>query len=292
MNMKAPPTLKKMENWLMEIIRHPNIIALAVDSDEVVPHRPEGVKSVDDAIHRSKYLSAEERLGVYANMYFWRLIDILAGHFEVLQETLGHDLFFNLSRAYLIAHPSGRPTLYELGAKFVEFTAVQEDIELENREFCVELARLEDAIDQIFHAQQSTTLDVEELVKIPAESWGEARFECVKALQLHAFDYPVNRYWQVFQNTEEGDKPEIPEKESSWVAVVRRDYVVWRYNLNEAKYTLLKALQSGKTLNEALFECANLPDLDLVELTQSLTAWFQEWTADGFFSKIRVDDAA
>ncbi|MDF1665954.1 MAG: DNA-binding domain-containing protein [Planctomycetota bacterium] len=292
MNMKAPPTLKKMENWLLEIIRHPNIIALAIDSDEVTPHRPDGVQSVDDAIGRSKYLTAEQRLGVYANMYFWRLIDILADHFEVIQGTMGHDMFFNVARSYLIAHPSSRPTLYDLGSKFVTYLESQDDFEIPNQEFCVELARLEDTIEQIFHADQSTTLVVEELVKIPTESWGNACFECVAALQLHAFEYPVNRYWQSYQNTEEDEKPEVPGKGSSWVAVVRRDYVVWRYNLDEAQYTLLKAFQSGKSLNDAIFECANLPGIDLGELTQSLTAWFQEWTADGFFSTIRVDEDA
>lgn len=292
MNMKAPPTLKKMENWLLEIIRHPNIIALAVDSDEVIPHTPEGVQSIEDAIERSKYCTAEQRLGVYANMYFWRLIEVLADHFEVLQGTMGEDLFFNVARSYLITNPSSRPTLYDLGEKFVVHLENQDEFDIPSREFCVELAKLEDAIERIFHAHQSKALDVEELVKIPADSWGNARFECVSALQLHAFEHPVNRYWQSFQNTEEDDKPEVPGKESSWVAVVRRDFVVWRYDVDEAQFTLLKAFQSGKTLNDAIFECANLPGIDLGELTQSLTSWFQEWTADGFFSAIQVDDEA
>jgi hypothetical protein len=279
-------TLDRMEKWLLEIIRHPHAIPVALNDPQCQEYQPAGFEKLEDVIEPSKYLSAEDRLGIYADMYFWRLIDILAETYEVLSKSIGEDLFFRLAKIYLIQHPSRSYTLCELGAQLEDFVRTYDEEALPSRDFLAELARLEWAISEVFSAKRSQALDVEQLVKIPNEEWSEAHFDVVEAFQLHSFEYPTNIYWQQFQNNEE--KPEIPARRPTWVAVVRRDYMVWRYDINQEQYTLLKAFSEGKTLNESLMACASLPNVNFGTLTKSLTAWFQEWTADGFFARIRT----
>jgi hypothetical protein len=283
-------TLDQMEKWLLELIRHPHDVETAIEDQQCKQYQPEAVNSIGDAILPSKYLSSEERLGIYANMYFWRLIDVLGDTFEVVRKSIGDDRFHDLAKAYLQVHPSKKYTLGELGLHFEAFIADYDEEELPERDFLKEMARLEWSINTVFSAARSEHLDVDQLVKIPNDAWATARFETVKAFDLHAFRYSTNLYWQQFHNEEEPAFP--PEKQASHVVVVRRDYVVWRYDIRLEQYTLLKAFNDGKSLNEALIACAELPGIDFADLTSSLTAWFQEWTADGFFSQILIEDSS
>ena len=49
---------------------------------------------------------------------------------------------------------------------------------------------------------------------------------------------------------------------------------------------------SNRPLAEAIEICAGLPDIDLEDLVGSLTAWFKDWTADGLFASVEVDEEA
>ena len=46
-------------------------------------------------------LDPVQRLDIYANMYFWRLLDILRGDFSAVVAAVGEDAFHNLVTDYL-----------------------------------------------------------------------------------------------------------------------------------------------------------------------------------------------
>ncbi|MBK8598146.1 MAG: putative DNA-binding domain-containing protein [Holophagales bacterium] len=56
-------------------------------------------------------MPAEERLDAYANMYFFRLRDVLAEDFERTAAALGEARWHNLVTDYLLAHPPTRWSL-------------------------------------------------------------------------------------------------------------------------------------------------------------------------------------
>src|SRR5450631_2447280 len=82
---------------------------------------PEGV---DDGLRRLDMKSDElarvvagddrldpvQRLDIYANMYFWRLLEILRGDYSALVASVGDDAFHNLVTDYLLACPSAHPS--------------------------------------------------------------------------------------------------------------------------------------------------------------------------------------
>ncbi len=70
---------------------------------------------LDGWLRDDERLSAIERLDVYANMYFFRLLDCLAEDFPAIHAVVGHERFHALVRDYLTIHPSEHPSVRMLG---------------------------------------------------------------------------------------------------------------------------------------------------------------------------------
>ena len=74
------------------------------------------------------------------------------------------------------------------------------------------------------------------------------------------------------------------------MAVTRRDYIVRRHELTEPQFALLTALAAGDTIGAAIEQAASVPNVDLELLAGVLGQWFQDWTANGFFRAVTVEE--
>jgi len=93
-----------------------------------------------------------------------------------------------------------------------------------------------------------------------------------KALQLFAFDYPVNAYFRAVKDEASPKKPR--KKKISFLAVFRHEDVVWRMDLEAMEYQLLSALFSGQAIGEAL---ANVDE----SAANKLSEYFSRWMRNG-----------
>ena len=59
---------------------------------------------VEPVIDRSRRLSAMDRIAIYANAYYTRLLECLADTFPAVRVTVGDDAFGGLAFGYLQAH--------------------------------------------------------------------------------------------------------------------------------------------------------------------------------------------
>src|SRR4029078_6340891 len=81
--------------------------------------------------------------------------------------------------------------------------------------FLAELARLERAVEEVFHAPQAAPVALERLQSIPPDHWTDAVFVTIPALRLFEFGFPVNGYLQaVIDQT----APSIPARMPTWIA--------------------------------------------------------------------------
>ena len=62
-----------------------------------------------------------ERLEIYANAYFYRILDCLKEDFPATLATLGADNFHNLVTGYLIEYPPTEPSISYAGRHLAEF---------------------------------------------------------------------------------------------------------------------------------------------------------------------------
>lgn len=278
------PELERLQRWMFDVISHPEGVvvgAQAADAPERCLTRP---GQLEDVVKRSKALTAEERVTIYANMYIWRLVDVLLEDFPLVQYLLGEDLFYDTCVAYLTAHPSTHYSLSHLGNHFSEFL-LQEARDIPHREFVHELAVLEDAVSTVFDEPQAEQLTLEALAAISEDRWADARFHVIPAFQLYQFRYPVNDFVRARREDRHMD---VPGPRDSWLAIFRKDYTVWRLPLSHERYLLLSALVDGEPLGVALERCIEGSDIEPEKLLGSMRTWFQDWTGEGLFARVEL----
>ncbi len=290
--MSQPPrNLEDIQQWLQAVITHPDGIAAGVESFDAQQQIDVSAADLESVIPRSQARTSIERLAVYGNAYFARLVECMRELFPALVHALGEELFDGFSLEYLQKYPSRSYTLEHLADHFIQFLQETRPDEAEASwpDFIIDLARFEWTIDDIFNGpgvEQERLLTVEQLQAIPPQRWPDARLVPVVCLRLLAFKYPVNDYYTEFR---QGNEPALPEPAESFVALSRRDYIVRRYELTRPQFQLLTALVAGNSVGDAIGLCAEASD-DLDSLAADLQDWFRLWAADGFFQRVELPE--
>ncbi|QDU96497.1 HvfC/BufC N-terminal domain-containing protein [Lignipirellula cremea] len=296
---KQPPRdLGVVQRWMQAVITHPDGVAQGLTSEAALAEIAVAPIDIEQVVMRSHSLTSVERLAVYGNAYFARLLECMRELFPALAQALSEEVFDSFSFGYLQQHPSRSYTLERLADHFVPFLeetrpSLQEPGDDPDApswpDFVIDLARLEWTIDRVFDGpgvEQETPLAVADLQAIPPEQWADACLEPVVCLHLLAFRYPVNDYYTAWRQG--GDAP-LPDPRPSYVAITRRDYVVRRYELSQPQYSLLSSLASGQSLGEATAQAAE--SFDSVEaLAESLQNWFAAWSAQRFFQRVTLGE--
>jgi hypothetical protein len=250
---------------------------------------PAASEAVDQIITRSSRLSAHDRLAIYRHAYLARLQECLRLEFPVLLLTLGDELFALFTNAYLQQHPSRSYTLNRLGETFPRYlaesrpdAAAPEHARESWPDFIVELATFERAFAEVFDGEGHegrAAANRATLSALPLEALQRAHFKTVAGFRTFSFRYPVARYFNAARHKR---KPELPQPCRSYVAMMRRDYVVRFHELTETQYALLSGLSAGRTLNEVAAE------LNDDALLADARKWLGEWAAKGLFAAIDV----
>jgi hypothetical protein len=287
--------LNTVQRWFQAVVSHPGGVGGGVEAEEAQKLMRLRRSELEKVIRRSKNLTAEERLGIYANAYYARLLECLRESFPVLCRALGRELFDEFAFDFLQKYPSTSYTLSRLGDRFADFLEETRpdkgNAEVDWPDFLIDLARLEWTIEQVFDGpgvEGESLLSAAELGRIDPEAFGEARITCVPCLRLLKFHYPVNEYYSAARRLSESqESPAPPEPGAQFLALTRRDYVVRRIVLSsEAEHALLAGLASGRTVNEALAQAAECWTGDAAELARGIRAWFTQWSGAGLFWRI------
>jgi hypothetical protein len=282
-----------VQRWFQAVVTHPDGISEGAAADEaqaLIRLRRDELEAV---VRRSERLTAAERLSIYANAYYARLLECMGACFPVLQRTLGDDLFDSFAFEYLRRNPSRSYTLDRLGERFPSFLAETRPVRGDGApadwaDFLAELATLELAISQVFDGpgvEGERLLVIEDLRSMSAERFAQATLEVVPCLRLLTFRHPVSAFFTLARSSREGELA-VPAPAEERLALTRRDFVVRRYPLDAAQYALLQALGQGHTVAEAIAVAGGASALDDEALAASLRMWFERWTADGFFRRI------
>ncbi len=279
------PELDQIERWMQALVMDPDGVRSGLRSEAADNILPCAEDNLEVIVLPSKQLNYVERLSIYGNMYFSRLIEILAEEFPTVQHLLGKELFGKVVRDYVTRHPSTHYSLTRLGSKFPTYLA-DETNDLPDREFVADVATVERAMEDAFDARRVEPIPFEDLTAIPIARWGDVRLQTTPALRLLQLDYPVNTFITAVREDRHMD---IPAAAPAFVAVYRHNYRVWRVDLDAQRFTLLAALHRGESLGSALDLCGSLPETDAAGLMDAISGWFREWTSEGLFCGAQLD---
>ena len=279
------PELDQIERWLQTLFMDADGVRSGLRSEAAGNILPCTEESLKGLVLPSKQLNSVERLSIYGNMYFSRLIEVLAEEFPTVQHLLGKEVFGKVARDFVTRHPSTHYSLTWLGSKFPAYLGDEAD-DIPDREFVADVATVERAMEDVFDARRVEPIQFEDLTAIPIERWGDVRLQTIPALRLLQLDYPVNTFITAVREDRHMD---IPAAAPAFVAVYRHNYRVWRIDLDVRRFTLLAALHQGGSLGSALDLCASLPEADPAGLMDAVSGWFREWTSEGLFYGAHLD---
>jgi hypothetical protein len=267
-----PRALAKLERWFQAGVLRPHVRKRAAAAAPAERH-----------LLPSRTLSAAERLAIYQRAYLLRLEECLQADFPAVRRIAGDARFSELARAYLERHPSRHWSLNPLGRAFERFLA-REAPRGPRIALLSELARLEWALQVVFEAPPSPTLAEGALARIAPGDWARRRLVPIGALQLFAFEHRCNA---IAGSVRRGEPLPPLGRQRTWVAVYRKDWTVWRMDLDRLQFELLSALCRGRTLSQALAAAARGHRGSQAELAQRVQAACASFVSEGFFSAVR-----
>src|ERR1700689_4013540 len=148
--------LKKLESLLYRLITAPSGVAEGLAAEPAL-----GAGGLDALVIGDERLSAEARVDIYANMYFYRLLDALKEDFPATLAVLGNDNFHNLVTGYLLEYPPTEPLLYYCGQHLAAY--LRDHPMREGAPFIAGLAAVERAVVEVFHGPDAAVLEPDSL---------------------------------------------------------------------------------------------------------------------------------
>ena len=286
--------LDQVQRWMMSVITHPDGIVSGIESDEAQQQVPVTAEDIEQVITRSRQCTSLERLQIYGNAYYARLIECLQDEFPASRNALGDETFDAFALAYLQDCPSRSYTLSKLGTEFPRFLRETRPLDIPPEstwpDFLVDLATLERTYSEAFDApgpERLTLLRSEDLLAIPSERWPDARLISVECLRLLELRFPVHEYATAVRKSAQAS---IPEPGTTYLAVSREDYVVRRWPLTRTAFQLLGLLRQGQPIGAAIEQCLDSEDADEAELVNNIRTWFQTWATMGLFREIQIHE--
>jgi hypothetical protein len=282
MNPRQATGLRTLQEWMQAVVTHPEGVERGIVSTEARRLIPGAATDVATVALPSKSLDEVQRLGIYAHMYWARLIEILTDEYPTTRRVLGEDAFTRAARRFLHLHPSTQRTLSLLSAGFPSFL-VRHLPAGPRKALAVDLARIERAMEDVFDAPQAEPLSAGAIAAIDGECWARTGLALVPATRLLRLTTPANDYMNAIRA---GRKPRLPRPRASWVIVYRRDYRVFRHSLTREQYRLLEALAAGRPLTAAVSTALAGRRGQAARLAPRVGEWFHEWSAAGLFASL------
>lgn len=226
-------------------------------------------------------LTGVDRLAVYNQQYWFRLLTVMQEEYPLLERLLGVREFNRLATCFLTAHPSTKPYLRHLSDPFVKFLQ-SEDAGAFGSMLNVQAARLESLFIQAFDAAQlpllsfSSTRDAAELVTRPLKFQPHVGFcRC---------DWDLVEQRRTVLRDPSIDRVEPNQGVSYW-AVYRGPRGNTTHRLHFAEWLLVEMLFLGTPIAEACeLTATQLSDTQHDELIAQIQNWFASWAEMGWFA--------
>jgi hypothetical protein len=196
---------------------------------------------------RAGALAPAERLAIYRrNLHAnWRAA--LADTYPVVARLVGDAFFTEAARRYALAHPSTSGDLHRFGAAFADFAGAYPHAR--DLPYLRDVARLEWAWHEAFHAAEAPPIDLAALARVPQDRHGDIRFTLHPATRLVDSGHPILAIWEANQDGRDG----TPERfEGADTVIVHRPALDVQVGLLErVDWRFLRALELGDPLEAA-----------------------------------------
>lgn len=204
-----------------------------------------GASDISDAI-RAGALPAARRLEIYRHNVWANLRGALGDIYPAVKAIVG-DIFFNhAADQFIRANPSRSGDLNQFGQTWAEFLANYPHAH--ELPYLPDVARLEWAWHQSFHAAEHTPLDLARLAEVSPDQYGQLRFQLHSSVRLLSSPFAIYRVWEANQSDYTGPMNVDWSAGGDYLLVHRNGVEVAVRLLTEARYRFMTALIAGADL--------------------------------------------
>ncbi len=240
-------------------------------------------------------LTAFDRLQIYAQQYWWRLLAAFGEDFGALRGVLGARKFTRLANAYLTELGSTSWTLRNLGSRLVEFLGANPHLTHPRTGLALDVARVEWARVLAFDGPSRPVIPAEKIARTPPGRLRLGLQPFVILLELsHPVDDLVRRLRRpghsAVSNAVSGaaNRRTRPvtvrrSRQPVFLAVHRWHHSVYYKRHEPEAHALLLALRAGATIGAACDAAFTHSTLAPEKAAAKIREWFSRWAEFGWF---------
>ena len=268
----VPKNLLEVQKWFGSVITHPLL------DNEINPSiSPQAAHH----IRPSPFLEPGQRIQIYNQQYWWRLLSIMQESFPCVLRLFGEEDFDRtISVPYLQKCPPNHWSLNTLGDKLLKW--VREEYKGEDKQLVYDAALLDLHYHNLFFQKHFPSLSandgdltVKQLYLQPHVALLQFPYAIVEFRKQLLKEEPA--YWL---------KHPFPElkKEPQFILLYRNlnGRLVCK-NLSETEWSILHLFEKGSTIDGVCEWIEHESEAVRQEAEQNLQGWFGNWTVMGIF---------
>ncbi|VVE32646.1 HvfC/BufC N-terminal domain-containing protein [Pandoraea anhela] len=197
--------------------------------------------------------AVNKRYAVYRNNVTVSLIDALASIYPAVLRITGTDFFRAMARFHIRATPPVSPLLFAYGRDFPAFIASYEYAR--ELPWLADVARIERAWLDAYHAADAPTLSIESLAALDADRLTSVRFIAHPAAQVIRSSYPAVTLFAMHREAQSAISSVGDDAQDALITRPDHDVIVSHLPAGGAEF--LTALIGGATLSDAVDTAMN-----------------------------------
>lgn len=276
---RAPAVLKKTQGWFASILVRP------IDEDSRMnPISPSGdcmEEEAFDFIVPSPSLRPAQRIQIYNQQYWWRLLSVLHDAVPLVTRLFGyHDFNQLIAKPYLVKYPPNTWSLNTLGDQLPQW--IEEAYHADDKQLVLDAARIDIGLNIAFSAKHYQAIDAQTMS-------GGAENTLTKQIRLQPHVFLLDFRYDFFKFRAEMLKEDVEYWIKHDFPVLTHDrkhyFVLYRNIHNNLKweevsfsaFQLLSHFQKGTTIEQACSWLEHQNETLYSEASENLHLWFQEW---------------
>ncbi len=209
----------------------------------------------------------ERRFAIYRNNVCVGLVDALAERFPVCRQLVGDEFFRAMAQCYVRERLPRTPMLFEYGDEFATFVSSFEPAR--GLTYLSDVARLEYAVGQAYHAENAPPLPMDVIRALPFDQLAGATAALHPSTHVVMSTYPIVSIWRRHMSDEEMTPLELTHGEEA--LVVRPELAVNVTALPIGGSAFVHALEDGRTFGQAMTAASGVAaDFDLTACLREL----------------------
>lgn len=274
---KVPTRLKSTQEWFGKIISTP-----LMPESKIAEISPSGRSIIEEAAEKispSPTLKPFERIQIYNQQYWWRLINNMQENYPFVVRLFGYtDFNETIATPYLIAYPPHHWSLEALGKNLPKW--ISDSYPADDKQLVHDAAALDLAYMDLFFKSLLPPLT-------------EDQFEQTIYLQPHVrffeFPYDLMTFREEMMAKEpdywlENPFPELKHVPQAFMLYRSlKGYTTYK-RLSCEELTLLQLFQKGATIDTVCGHIEKQSPEFRKTVEETLQQWFQDWTIRGILS--------